>query len=174
MQQLQFLVRIPCTYVCTRLHRRRTLAPQFQFHLWRRLGQYEYVSKIWAGPTLFRYRSWGLSALRKISKQKTTISSTKIRKTVGLKKNHTHTLPLSLESGFKKIRFCWTDSLISFGQKGDASKKRLRFQKYPDACGRGLSFPRGCSSSDEGYDNIKNAIGYLSKCIKTEYIRKIE
>ena len=48
-----------------------------------------------AGPTLFRYSAM-LSALRQISKQKMTISSTKlkIRKTVGLKKkphSHTHT-----------------------------------------------------------------------------------
>ena len=46
-----------------------------------------------AGPTLFRYSAM-LSALRQISKQKMTISSTKlkIRKTVGLKKKTTHTL----------------------------------------------------------------------------------
>ena len=89
-----------------------------------------------AGPTLFRYSAM-LGALRQISKQKMTISSTKlkIRKTVGLKKKpHTHTH--TLEGGFKKMRFRSADSLVSCGQKADSNKKRLRFQKYPDACGR--------------------------------------
>ena len=116
-----------------------------------------------------------LSALRQISKQKMTISSTKlkIRKTVGLKKkNHTHTH--TLEGGFKKMRFSSADSLVSCGQKADSSKKKVAVSKIPGCVWTGVSFPRGSLSSDDGNDNIKNAIGYLSKCIKTEYIRKIE
>ena len=90
-----------------------------------------------AGPTLFWYSAM-LSALRQISKQKMTISSTKlkIRKTVGLKKKTRHTHTHTLEGGFKKMRFRSADSLVSCGQKADSNKKRLRFQKYPDACGR--------------------------------------
>ena len=127
-----------------------------------------------AGPTLFRYSAM-LSALRQISKQKMTISSTKlkIRKTVGLKKKttHTHTLWRAVSKRCGSVqRIHW----FLVDRRPIRAKKRLRFQKYPDACGRALSFPRGSSSSDEGNDNIKNAIGYLSKCIKTEYIRKIE
>ena len=66
-----------------------------------------------------------LSALRQISKQKMTISSTKlkIRKTVGLKKKP-HTRTHTLDGGFKKMRFRSADSLVSCGQKADSSEKK--------------------------------------------------
>ena len=82
-----------------------------------------------------------LSALRQISKQKMTISSTKlkIRKTVGLKKKTTHTH--TLEGGFKKMRFSSADSLVSCGQKADSSKKKVAVSKIPGCVWTGLKFP---------------------------------
>ena len=95
-----------------------------------------------AGPTLFRYSAM-LSALRQISKQKMTISSTKlkIRKTVGLKKKTTHTHTHTLEGGFKKMRFSSADSLVSCGQKADSSKKKVAVSKIPGCVWTGLKFP---------------------------------
>ena len=36
----------------------------------------------------------------------------------------------SLESGFKKMRFRWVNSLVSCGRKADSGKKGMRLQKY--------------------------------------------
>ena len=114
-----------------------------------------------------------LSALRQISKQKMTISSTKlkIRKTVGLKKKHTHahTLWTAVSKRCGSVqRIHW----FLVDRRPIRVKKKVAVSKIPGCVWTGVSFPRG--SSDDGNDNVKNAIGYLSKCIKTGYIRKIE
>ena len=90
--------------------------------------------KFRAGSTLFRYSAM-LSALRQISKQKMTISSTKlkIRKTVGLKKKTTHTHTHSggqfqkdavQFSGF--TGFLWTEG--RFEQKKGCGFKNTRMR----------------------------------------------
>ena len=129
--------------------------------------------KFRAGPTLFRYSAM-LSALRQISKQKMTISSTKlkIRKTVGLKKTHTHahTLWTAVSKRCGSVqRIHW----FLVDRRPIRVKKKVAVSKIPGCVWTGVSFPRGSLSSDDGNDNVKNASGYLSKCIKTGSIREL-
>ena len=42
----------------------------------------------------------------------------------------------------KKNPLWRADSLVSCGRKADSYKKNMRFQKYPDSCGRGLNLTR--------------------------------